>query len=83
MRSDFRCLEDKEGVFEVIADRFVSMEVILLKLLALISLIVFSNFGSGSNFDTSIMLFILRCSILPSIKLIADGFMAAEAIVFR
>ena len=28
---DFRCLEDKEGLLEVIADTFMSMEVILFK----------------------------------------------------
>ena len=50
MISDFTYSEDKECLFEVIADTFMSMEVILFKLLALISLIVFSNVGSGSNF---------------------------------
>ena len=28
-RLDFRCLEDKEGLFEVIADTIMSIEVIL------------------------------------------------------
>ena len=40
-------------VFEVIAYTFISIEVILFKLLALISLIVFSNVGYGSNFAAS------------------------------
>ena len=31
MRSYFRCSEDEEGFFEVISDKFLSMEVILLK----------------------------------------------------
>ena len=45
-------------MFEVIADTFVSMEVILLKNLALISLIVFSNVDPGLNFDALVLLFI-------------------------
>ena len=64
MRSNRICSGDKEILFEVIADTFISMEVILFKLSALISLIVFSNIGSGSKFDTSIMMFILSCSKL-------------------
>ena len=31
MRSDFRYLEDEEGLLKVIADRFMSMEMILFK----------------------------------------------------
>ena len=53
MRLDFRCSEDEEDLFGVVADTFMSMEVILFKLLALISLMVFSHVGSGSNFATS------------------------------
>ena len=41
MRLDFRCSEDEDGLFEVIADTFMAMEVILFKQLALISLIAF------------------------------------------
>ena len=57
--SNFICSEDEDGLFGVIAYTFMSMEVILFKLLSLISLIVFSNVGSGSNFATSIMMIIL------------------------
>ena len=53
MRSDFICSEDKEGLLKVIADTLMSMEVILFKLLALISLIVFSYVDSGSNIAAS------------------------------
>ena len=42
------------------------MEVILFKWLYLISLIFFSNVGSGSNFAASIMLFILTYSKFSS-----------------
>ena len=31
MRSDFRCSKYKEGLFEVISDTFMSMEVIIFK----------------------------------------------------
>ena len=48
--SDFRCSEDEEYLFEVIDDTFMSMGVIIFKLLSLISLVVFSNVGSGFNF---------------------------------
>ena len=43
-----------------------SRGVIIFKLLALISSIVFSNFGSGSIFAASVLLFILSCSKLSS-----------------
>ena len=59
-------------MFEVIYDASMSMEVILFKLLDLISLIVFSNVGSGSNFATSILLFILSCSKFASNNVIDD-----------
>ena len=59
MISYFRCSEYEEGLFEVIDDTFVSMEVIIFKWLALISLMVFSNVGSGSNFDASKLFFII------------------------
>ena len=45
MRSSFRCSEDEEGLFEMIADIFMAIEVIFFKLLSLISLMVFSNVG--------------------------------------
>ena len=83
MRSDFRCSEDKEFLFEVIADKLISMEVILFQILALVSLIVFSNVVSGSNFPVSNLLFILSGSKLLSKDLIADRFMTEEAILFR
>ena len=51
--SDFICSEDKEGLLEVIADTFMSMDAIIFKWLALIPSIVFSNIGSGSNVATS------------------------------
>ena len=66
MRSAFICSEDDNGLFEVLADRFMVMEVILFKLLSLISLMVISKVGSGSNFSASIMLFILIWSKLSS-----------------
>ena len=50
----------------MIADTFMSMEVILFKLLHLILLIVFSNVGSGSIFSYSKLLFILSGSKLVS-----------------
>ena len=59
MISDFRRPEEKGGLFGVISDTFMSTEVILFKLLYLISLIVFSNVGSGSNFAASNLLFII------------------------
>ena len=43
IRYDFICSEDEAGLLEVIADTFISMEVILFKWLSLISLILFSN----------------------------------------
>ena len=46
-------------LFEEIADKFMLTEVILFKWLALISLIVISNVSLGSNFDTSVQLFVL------------------------
>ena len=58
-RSDFRSSEDKEGLFGAITDTFMLMEVIIFIWSALISLIVFSNIGSGSNDATSILLFVL------------------------
>ena len=51
---------------KVIAYRFMVVEVILFRWLYLISLIVFSNVGPGSNFATSILLFILSGSKLSS-----------------
>ena len=68
MSSDFICSEDEEDFFEVIDDIFMSMEVIFFKWLSFISLAVFSNVGSGLNFATSIMLFIIICSILSPKK---------------
>ena len=41
MRLASRYSKDEEGFFEVIADRFMEMEVIILKWLSLISFIVF------------------------------------------
>ena len=61
MRSYFRCSEDEDG-FGVIDNTFMSMSVILLKRLALVFLIVFSNVGSGSNFAASVLLFVLSRS---------------------
>ena len=43
----------------------------------------FPNAGSGLDFDTSMLLFILSCLELFSNKLIYDIFMVAEAIIFR
>ena len=37
MRSGFRCSEDKEGLFGVVSGTFMPIEVILFRLLALIS----------------------------------------------
>ena len=51
---------------DVIYHIFMIMEVIPFKWLALISLIVFSNVGSGSNFTASKLLFILSWSKLLS-----------------
>ena len=76
MRSDFRCSEDKVGLFEIIADRFMEAEVIIFRWLYLISLIIFSNVSSGSNFSTSILLFILICYKFSSNKVIDDIFMS-------
>ena len=56
---------------------------ILFKGLSLISLIVFSNVGYGSDFAASRLLFIQSGSKFSSNDVIADGFMAAEAILFR
>ena len=83
VRLDFICSEDKEGLFEVIDDTSISTEVVLFKWLALISLIVFSNVGPGSNFSTSKLLFIVSCSGFLSNKVNTDILMAAEAIIFR
>ena len=47
---------------DVIADRFMAMEVILFKLLNLISWMVFSNVGYGSNVSSSNLLLILSWS---------------------
>ena len=66
MISGFRCSENEEGMFEVIYDASMSMEVILFKLLYLISLIVFSNIGSGSNFAALKLLLIQRGSKFSS-----------------
>ena len=76
-------VQKTERVFEVIADKFMSREVILLKLLALISLKVFSNLGSGSIFSDSKLLLIQSGSKFSSKDVIADGFVAEEAILFR
>ena len=78
---DLRGSENKEGVFELIADTFMSTEVMLFKLLALISLIVFSIFGSGSNSSDSNLLLVQRGSKFLSEYVISDGFVAAEAII--
>ena len=67
----------------MISDTFMSMEVILFKLSSLISLIVFSNVGSGSNFSASKLLLIQSESKSSSKDVIAYGFIAAEAILFR
>ena len=66
MRYDFRCSEDEDCLFEVISDTFLSIEVILLKLGALISSIVFPNDGPGSIFADSILSFILSRSKFSS-----------------
>ena len=83
MRLDFECSEDEEGLFKVISDTFMSMEVILFKLLALVLLIVFSNAGFGSDFSALELLFIRSRSIFYSKDVIADRFMSPEAIIFR
>ena len=83
MISVFRFSEDKEGLFEVIADIYVSMELILSKLSALISLIVFSNVSSGSNVSASKLLFVLSRSKFSSKDEISDRILAAEAIISR
>ena len=67
----------------MIDDTFMSMEVIFFKRLSFISLVLFSNVGLGLNFATTIMLFILSCSILSTNKGIADRFVAEEAIHYR
>ena len=61
MRSGVICSEDKTGSFELIADTFMSMEVIIFKSLALISLILFPNIGYGFNFD-ALKIFLI-CSL--------------------
>ena len=66
---------------KVISDRFMATEEIIFRWLSLISWIVYKNFGSGSNFDTSMLLFILSCLKFSPNKVIADRFMAAEAIL--
>ena len=43
----------------------------------------FSNLGSGSNFAASKMLFIISGSKVSSENVIADGFLAEEAILFK
>ena len=63
------------------AGRFMAAEAIILRLISLISIIVFSNVVSGWNFDSLIILFILICSRLLSHKVIADRFLATEAIL--
>ena len=73
----------RRGFFEVIADTIMSMEVTIFKELPSISLIVFSNVGSGSNFSTSKILLIQSGSKFSSKDLIDDGFVTAEAIIFR
>ena len=67
----------------MIADTFMSMEVILFKLLALISLIVFSNVGSSLNFSASKLLLIH--SILKELSnyMIAYGLVSVESTLFR
>ena len=42
--------EDKEGLFEVMSDRFMKMEVIIFILLSLISSVFFSNVVAGFIF---------------------------------
>ena len=66
MRSDFRFSVDEEVLLKGISSRFMSLGVIIVKLLSLILLMVFSNVGSGSNFSTSIFVFILRWSKFSS-----------------
>ena len=83
MISDFRLSENKEGFFEVIADTFMSIQMMLFELLDFISLIVFSNIFSGLNFSASKMLLIQSGSELMSKDVIANGFVAEEAIIFR
>ena len=58
---------------DVIADGLVAAEVMLFRLLSLISLIVFSNVGSGSNFATSILLLIQSGSKLSSKDMISGS----------
>ena len=48
--SEFRCSEYKEGFFEVMADRFMSMEVMIFTWSDLISSMLFSNIVSSSFF---------------------------------
>ena len=50
MISAFRFSEDKEGLFEVMSDRFMKMEVIIFILLSLISSVFFSNVVAGFIF---------------------------------
>ena len=83
MKPDFICSEDEESWFKVIADTLISMEVILFKWWALISLIIFSNIGSGSDFAAIKLLLIQSGSKFSSKDVLDDGFVAAEAIFFR
>ena len=59
------------------------VKTIIFRWLSLILLVVFANVGSGFNFATSILLFILRCLKWLSNKVIADRFMVVEVILFR
>ena len=66
MRWSFICSEEKEDLFEVMNILFMSREVMILTRSAFISSMLFSNVVSGSNFVTSMLLFILLCSNLLS-----------------
>ena len=55
----FRCSEYKEGLFEVMSYIFISSKVVIFTWLPWISSMLFSNFGSGSNFVASILLLML------------------------
>ena len=57
MRSLFRCSENKEGLFEVMSNIFMSRELMVFVWPALISSMFLSNIVSGSKFVTSILLF--------------------------
>ena len=61
----------------MIADLLLAVEAILFRWLYLISLVVLSNIGSGSNFSTSKLLFVLSRSRFSSKDVIADRLMVA------